>query len=201
MPVKEKPPRPLRGSPSDTRARLVEAAADVFNRSGFNGTDSNRIAAEAGYSTGVFYKHFKDKREIFLAVYEGWVSSEWKAVAAAVDQGGTPEEMARRLVMLAIEFHTRWIGFRASLHQLILTDAQVRRFYCKQRKRQLDVMAELRAGLGIPPQKREDDAILLFTTERTYDAVARGELRDLGVNREAIIDAMIQKVQASLEGS
>src|ERR1700722_8743960 len=134
MAVKEKPPRPLRGSPSDTRARLVEAAADVFNRSGFNGTDSNRIAAEAGYSTGVFYKHFKDKREIFLAVYEGWVSSEWQAVAAAVDQGGTPEEMARRLVMLAIEFHTRWIGFRASLHQLILTDAQVRRFYCKQRK-------------------------------------------------------------------
>src|ERR1700687_38040 len=72
--------RPRRGSPAQPRERLVAAAASLFNRGGYHGTDSNRIAREAGYSTGVFYKHFQDKREIFLAAYETWVVSEWKAV-------------------------------------------------------------------------------------------------------------------------
>src|SRR5215470_6145433 len=40
-------PRPRRGSPAATRARLVEAAARLFNRDGFHGTDATaaRIVA------------------------------------------------------------------------------------------------------------------------------------------------------------
>src|ERR1700731_944322 len=82
-------PRPRRGSPAQTRERLVAAAAKLFNRVGYHGTYSNRIAREAGYSPGVFYKHFADKQEIFLAAYEIWVASEWKAVAAELAAGGT----------------------------------------------------------------------------------------------------------------
>src|ERR1700730_15697255 len=107
--------RPRRGSPEQTRERLVAAAARLFNRVGYHGTDSNRIAREAGYATGTFYKHFADKREIFLATYETWVASEWKAVGAELSAGGTPEEIARRLVASAIGFHLRWRGLRASL--------------------------------------------------------------------------------------
>jgi AcrR family transcriptional regulator len=174
--TKLKSARPRRGSPAQTRERLVAAAATLFNRVGYHGTDSNRIARFAGYSTGVFYKHFKDKREIFLAAYEAWVASEWKA----------------------IDFHTRWRGLRSSLLEFVLADAGVRRFYRKQRRRQLDFMAELRANIGAPPRTREEDAIHLFTTERTFDAIASGELRDLGLDRGAVIEAMVQKVVSLL---
>ena len=58
--------------------------------SGFHGTDSNHIAREAGYSTGVFYKHFADKRDIFLAAYETWVVSEWKGFESELSLGGKP---------------------------------------------------------------------------------------------------------------
>lgn len=186
--------RPRRGSPVQTRERLVAAAASLFNRAGYHGTDSNRIARQAGYSTGTFYKHFKDKREIFLAAYETLVASEWKAVAAELSAGGTPEAIARRLVTLSIDFHTRWRGLRTSLLELVFADADVSRFYRKQRRRQLDVMGELRSSIGAPPRSREEDAIHLFTTERTFDAIARGELRDLGLDRKVVIEAMIQKV-------
>ena len=76
----------------------------------------------------------------------------------------------------------------------VFVDANVSRFYRKQRRRQLDVMVELRASIGAPPRSREEDAIHLFTTERTFDAIARGELRDLGLDRKIVIEAMIQKV-------
>jgi len=196
---KLKPARPRRGSPAQTRERLVAAAASLFNDVGYHGTDSNRIARHAGYATGVFYKHFKDKREIFLAAYEAWVASEWKAVATELSApGATPDALARRLVTLSIDFHIRWRGLRSSLLELILADAGVRRFYRKQRRRQLDLMAELRANIGAPPRTREEDAIHLFTTERTFDAIASGELRDLNLDRGAVIEAMVQKVASLL---
>lgn len=190
--------RPRRGSPKQTRERLLAAAARLFNRVGYHGTDSNRIAEEAGYSTGTFYKHFRDKREIFLAAYEAWVSSEWQAVSAELSRGNDREAVARRLVMLSIDFHTRWRGLRASLLELVFSDAVVRQFYREQRRRQLDVMRNLRAKLGAPPRSREEDAIHLYTTERTFDAFAQGELQDLGLDRETVIEAMIQKVRSML---
>jgi AcrR family transcriptional regulator len=190
--------RPRRGSPESTRERLVAAAAALFNRFGYEGTDSNRIARAAGYATGTFYKHFKNKREIFLAAYETWVSAEWKAVELELSATEKPEEIARRLVSTGIDFHTQWRGLRASLLQLVFSDPTVRQFYRAQRRRQLEVVAELRAKIGGRPRHREEDAIHLFTTERTFDAIANGEIETLGLDRAALIESMIAKVLAVL---
>jgi AcrR family transcriptional regulator len=195
---KRKPDRPRRGAPEQTRERLIVAAASLFNRVGFNGTDSNRIAKEAGYATGTFYKHFKDKREIFLAAYETWVSSLWKAVEAELESVTDPVETAQRLVELSIDFHTKWRGLRASLVELVLTDSEVRRFYRAQRKKQLDMVQRFRTQIGAPWHCREEDAIHLFTTERVYDALAYGEIEALGLKREIIVDAMVTRVAALL---
>jgi hypothetical protein len=113
-------------------------------------------------------------------------------VEAELAVGGTPEAIARRLVASAIEFHTRWRGLRVSLHQLIFTDAEVRRFYRAQRRRQLDIMAKLRGNIGRKPRRREDDAIHLYMTERTYDALAHGEMRELGLDRDAVIEGLVK---------
>src|SRR5579859_1026527 len=149
--------RPRRGDPEGTRERLVTAAAKLFNTVGYHGTDSNRIAEAAGYSPGTFYKHFQDKRDIFLAAYEKWVVSEWEAVEVELFGENSPETVARRLVLLTVDVHTRWRGLRASLLELAFTDAEVRRFYRSQRKRQLDLMAKLRARLGTRVHQREED--------------------------------------------
>jgi AcrR family transcriptional regulator len=191
-------PRPRRGPPSQTRERLVAAAAKLFNRAGYHGTDSNQIARAAGYATGVFYKHFADKREIFLAAYETWVVSEWKAVENQLSLGDPPAVTARRLVELTVDFHTRWLGLRASLMELVFTDAKVRRFYRDQRRQQLDLMARIRSRIGAPRRRCEDDAIHLFTMERTGDAIAQGEVGELGLDREVVIEALVKKVAALL---
>src|SRR5262245_19531075 len=190
--------RPRRGMPHETRARLIAAAADLFNREGFYGTDSNEIAKAAGYSTGVFYRHFKDKREIFLAAYEQWSVAEWKQVAAVLESGGSEAERARRLVLLFIEVHTEWRGLLASLRQLVVTDGTVRRFHRRQRKRQLDWMAALRAQRHLEPRRREQDLVYLWTTERTLDAIAQGEVRDLGLDRRLVIEAMVERTLEAL---
>ena len=55
-------------------------------------------------------------------------------------------------------------------------------------------MARIRGKIGARHRRREDDAIHLFTMERTGDAIAQGELRDLGLDREVMIKALVDKV-------
>jgi len=192
--------RPRRGRPEETRARLVAAAAEAFERHGYHGTDSNRIARAAGYAPGTFYKHFVDKREILLAAYEEWVGSEWRGVEGALRSGGRPDDVAGLIVALVLRHHVRWRGLRRALHGLILEDAEARRFHREQRRRQLDLLRELRAAAAAPPRPREADAVLLFTLERTCDAIANGELRELGLARGPVLEAVRRAIAEALGG-
>jgi AcrR family transcriptional regulator len=187
--------RPLRGTSQETRARLVAAAAQVFNRSGYHGTDSNRIARAAGYSPGTFYKHFADKREIFLAAFRDWVDQEWEAIERELAGTSDREALARRIVELTLGLHIRWRGLRASMLALVGSDPVVRRFHRAQRRRQLGMLAALRKSRGAPPRPPEEDLVLLFTMERTCDAVAIGELTDLGLSRRAVVEALCATVE------
>jgi AcrR family transcriptional regulator len=191
-PGARRPPR--RGTAAATRARLVETGAAVFNRDGYHGTDSNRLARAAGYAPATFYKHFPDKRALFLAVYEAWVTAEWAAIGRVLRAPAPPPARAARIVTMVVALHRRWRGLRASLRALVATDAAARTFYRAQRRRQLEILARLRrdapegataarsarARAGFA-RRREDDGVLLFTLERVADAIADGELHDLGL--------------------
>jgi AcrR family transcriptional regulator len=190
--------RPRRGAPADTRRRLVAAAARVFNRDGFHGTDSNRIARAAGYAPGSFYKHFADKRAIFLEAWEAWVTAEWAAVETALASGGDAAAVAARIVTVVLAHHRRWRRFRASMRALVGSDPVARRFHRRQRARQLRLLRELDARAGRPPRAAEDDALLLLTLERVCDAAADGELRDLGLSTTAMIERLDGLVRARL---
>lgn len=172
------PARPRRGTAAGTRDRLVATAAKIFNREGYHGTDSNRLARAAGYAPATFYKHFPDKRALFLAVYDQWVTSEWKAVDAIFQGEASPALRAERLVDMVVALHRRWRGLRASLRALVATDATVRAAYRAQRRRQLRLMARL---AGRPGRLAAGDAVLLFILERVADALAEGEVADLGL--------------------
>jgi AcrR family transcriptional regulator len=191
--------RPKRGSPGETRERLIDGAARLFNRLGYHGTDSNRIAEEAGYATGTFYKHFHDKREVFLAVYDRWLAAEWKAVDEELSKGLISEEVARNIVELSIKFHTEWRGLRASLMELIFSDEAARKYFRKQRRRQLDIMSDLRKRLKLPARSREQDAMHLFMTERVFDAIGQGEIQALDLDRSVIVESMVQIVLTLLQ--
>jgi AcrR family transcriptional regulator len=191
--------RPLRGDREQTRERLITAAASQFNRFGFHGTDSNSIAKAAGYATGTFYKHFRDKREVFLAAYESWLAAEWKEVDDELSRMRNAAETAKRLVELTIRFHTEWRGLRASLMELVFSDPEVRRVFREKRRRQLDHILELRSCLNLPPQTREQDAIFMCLTERVFDAIGQGEIQSLGLDQAAVIESMVEKMHAFLE--
>jgi AcrR family transcriptional regulator len=55
---------------AQTRARLLDAAARVFARRGFDGATLDEVAAEAGFTKGAVYSHFGSKEKLLLALSE-----------------------------------------------------------------------------------------------------------------------------------
>lgn len=51
-----------------TRAKLLDAAKDIFAQKGFHKTTANDIANIAGVGYGTFYLYFKDKKDIFYTL-------------------------------------------------------------------------------------------------------------------------------------
>ncbi len=55
---------------ADTRQALLAAARQVFAEQGFQATRTEEIVRRAGLTRGALYHHFRDKEDLFRAVYE-----------------------------------------------------------------------------------------------------------------------------------
>lgn len=78
-----------------TRSALLESAADVFARRGYAAATVEEITESAGYSRGAFYSNFDDKEELFLTLIVSRTERNLLDIAAAFQQGRTPEERIR----------------------------------------------------------------------------------------------------------
>ena len=67
--------RPTR---DDTREKLFEAAARVFEEQGIGGASIEAVAAAAGFTRGAFYSNFKSKDELIIAMLEDHVEQSIK---------------------------------------------------------------------------------------------------------------------------
>lgn len=162
--------RPDRGK---TEALLMEAAFAEFADPGYAGTDSNKIARRAGFAPQTFYRWFKDKRDIFLAVYRQWEEMEAASMKELARKGASASEQVKTL----IAHHRDHRIFRRTLRQLSLEDEEVRRARAESRRRQLERIA----GKVPSTPELERLAVTLLEIERLCDAIAEDELADLGV--------------------
>lgn len=65
-----KPPRRMQDRAVRTRARIMDAAGQLFETCGYGGTTINAIVDKAGIAKGAFYHHFKDKNELASTILE-----------------------------------------------------------------------------------------------------------------------------------
>jgi AcrR family transcriptional regulator len=125
--------------------RLLDVAADRFDRHGYHGTSVREIAAEAGLSAKDFYKHFPSKqavlREIVEATYAAAVVQTEAAVAAAGDDpAGQLEAAVWAECDVAIRCRRSW---RIAETELINLDAEDRAHVQRQRERLGGILGEI----------------------------------------------------------
>lgn len=87
IPAHEQTPARQRLSAEDRRSAIIDAARKLFSRNGFHGTGTSDIAAAAGCSEPVIYKHFASKQALFAAVLEDSMLAMRARFAAAAAEG------------------------------------------------------------------------------------------------------------------
>src|SRR5580704_13397756 len=61
---------PTRMAASDRRNQLLDVAIDLFARKGFAGTTTKEIAAAAGVTEAIIFRHFATKQDLYKAILD-----------------------------------------------------------------------------------------------------------------------------------
>ena len=69
---------------ADTRARLLDAAAELFGRDGFHATSIDAVADAADRTSGSVYAHFGGKPGLLEALLDSWEGRTAREVADAL---------------------------------------------------------------------------------------------------------------------
>lgn len=101
-------PRPKR---HEVRQRVIDGAFEAFAERGFMGASVDFICSKAGLSRGAFYSNFRDKDELFIALYDqqaGFLTSRIRRSAIALTQSDSPLATLAALIGEPDRDERRW---------------------------------------------------------------------------------------------
>jgi AcrR family transcriptional regulator len=84
-----------------TRARLLNAAAELLEEGGYAAATVAAIAARCGVAAGALYRHFPSKAELFVEVFRATAEEE---LAALREASAEPGSTAAKLEAVVREF-------------------------------------------------------------------------------------------------
>jgi AcrR family transcriptional regulator len=67
---------------SDRRSQILDIALNVFSKKGLNGATTKEIAAAAGVTEAIIFRHFPTKQALYQAVLEPRIGCEALSKAA-----------------------------------------------------------------------------------------------------------------------
>jgi AcrR family transcriptional regulator len=141
--------RPTR---EETREKLFEAAAEVFEEHGIGAASIEMIAAAAGLTRGAFYSNFAEKDELIIAMLEDHVERSIKHHRELLARHRTPAEFIAALRLSDRNRHDP-LGRAPLLHiELILFAARSERRrpeLAKRLRARRALVAEILAGIGV----------------------------------------------------
>jgi len=140
--------RPTR---EETREKLFQAAAEVFEEQGIGAASIEAIAAAAGLTRGAFYSNFADKDELIIAMLEDHVERSLKHHRDLLARHRDPVDFVAALRTAERSRHDP-LGRAPLLHiELILFAARSekrRPELAKRLRMRRTLVAEILAGIG-----------------------------------------------------
>ncbi|WP_263359074.1 TetR/AcrR family transcriptional regulator [Acidicapsa ligni] len=180
----------------ETRNRLLESAAQLFARDGYEGASVDLIAESAGYSKGAFYSNFETKEAIFLELLDAHKRREIDALAQLLARDIPASEL---ISMIRNSENGRASDFdygllSAEFQLQACRDKTFAKTYAKLHRTHVDTMAGLVTMLFAkldrsPPSSPKDlaDIIMALTTGLSLQRTSVQGLSRKGFATEAIL--------------
>ena len=177
--------------PPQRRLLIVEAAGRLFGEHGYDGTRLDDIAAAAGVTKPVLYRHFDDKTALYLALLERH-RDDLGSFAGAIPATGTLDERLRAVIEVWLDY----VESHAYAWTMLFRDTgggpEVQAFRLDVHARARAVLVELIRSLSptpIPVRELEPLAELL---SMGMAALVLWGIEDRAVSRDAITNAIVR---------
>lgn len=197
----DKTANPVQARSQKTRDSLLKAALLMYEKKGYHKTTVDDIAAQAGVSTGIAYRYFKNKKDMLLSVIS--YGAENIGILVSIGDIAIPESAADikgalKAVLIAFEeFHERYRGIHEELEGLQHTDEDVRKLYSKITEEKMsNVTAMLAEFLQDDTNIREKAYAAIGIMEQHCHMMMNNELWRLNadVMRDLTIDAVLSVI-------
>jgi AcrR family transcriptional regulator len=178
-------------APEQRRHLIVEAAGRLFGEHGYDGTRLADVAAAAGVTKPILYRHFDDKTALYLALLARH-REDLGTFAGAIPAAGTLEQRLRAV----LEVWLAYVETHAYAWKMLFRDTgggpQVQAFRLDVHERARATLVELIRSFGlntIPPRELEPLAELLTMG---MASLVLWWIDDPAASREAILDAIVR---------
>jgi AcrR family transcriptional regulator len=174
---------------NERRATIIEAAGRLFGERGYDATRLDDIAAAAGVTKPILYRHFDGKQALYLALLERH-RDDLASFAAVIPDVGTPEQRLRPVLELWLDY----VEARSYAWKMLFRDSgggpEIAAFRLEVNTRARAVLEGIIASMseaGIPRRELEPLAELM---SMGMAALVLRWIEGSGVSRAAILDAM-----------
>jgi AcrR family transcriptional regulator len=183
------PKRRLR--PEQRRLVIEDAAAALFAERGFSGARLEDIAAGAGVTKQLLYRHFPDKAALYVALLERH-RDDLDSFAAVIPAAGTLRERLQAVVDVWLDY----VQDHAYAWQMLFRDSsggpEIQALRVEVHARAREVLAELIRSLGVGPVPEAEVEPLAELLSMGQAALALWWLDDPTRSREAVRDAIVR---------
>lgn len=159
---------PIQKRAIEKRLKLIKSAKKVFNDKGYHNTHIKDITGEAGISTGLFYKYFKDKDDIYIEIVKLLIEKEMEVVldfknrmAEDIDK----KQAIRNYIESRLEFIT-YKRVMEEFNVLMNENEQIKGFFEDVKKDYLNIIKEIlrRIWVGAADSTVHVGAMLVWRT-------------------------------------
>ena len=176
-------------APEERRRLIVEAAGRLFGERGYDGTRLDAVAAAAGVTKPVLYRHFVDKTALYLALLERH-REDLGSFAGAIPAEGTLEARLRAVLEVWLDY----VQAHAYAWRMLFRDSgggeKVRAVRVEVHARARAVLAGLIRQLAPAPLPERELEPLAELLSMGMASLVLWWIETPGVEREAVLDAI-----------
>ena len=195
--------RPVQARSQKTREKLLKAALSMYEKKGYHKTTVDDIAAEAGVSTGIAYRYFRNKKDMLLSVIS-YGADNIESIAQ-LENTSVPDEITDmreylEAILRSFEaFHVRYRDIHEELEGLQHTDEDVRKLYSEITEDKMkNVTSMLAAVLSDDTHIREKAYSAIGIMEQHCHMMMNNEL--YGLDADVMRDIAVNAVLGVLKG-